>query len=93
VFTADTKIISLITEWRFPDNGQPKFLNKSNMCMDQEIRFSVFKYKNFNEGVIKGDFFWILSINPLLWCVGSLRICNMGKGKLFINLKSVRSPS
>jgi hypothetical protein len=42
------KLIAVITEWKFPDNRQQHVLYKADLCMDQEERFAVFKYCNFN---------------------------------------------
>jgi hypothetical protein len=53
--------------------------------MEQELKFEVFNYSNFNEGVFKGHFFWVLSVNSLVWCVGFVYI-QYGKRENFMIL-------
>jgi hypothetical protein len=83
VFTAGIKLIALITEWELPNDTQQHVLYKANLFKVQELRFPDFTYSIFNEGVIEGTFCWILSITPLLRCVG-VYVCSIWERGNFV---------
>jgi hypothetical protein len=44
VFTADMKVITAVTEWKFPDNRQRNVFHVADLCKDLELRIAVFRY-------------------------------------------------